>query len=489
MIEFEQEFQRRASQIPHHGLGLSVDVYSPNLFELLDALSAQNLSYGYLEVFQAPEQALQTVKARLPHAVLECHAEGLWVTQPHVWEAYPVHASIRETAVHLRTLGCSWFNQECASKQIAGYSFGTYLPPLFTRTSAEVTARNAVRLQSEMDAMCTDSWKASPLLLLETPPLTYFGVGDLTYSEYFRVLTQNASCGLVLDIGHVWTVYRYTGQWRSQTIEEFLQEFLAVFPLSRVVQIHLAGLAIHPNDVETSPDIDRPPPAWIDTHGAPIPDILFNMLDQVLAHPRLVHLKGLAMEVDTKSIPAIMDEYGRFTQQYSCRGHHTKHEFGERLVQTSSKEEVSTRLSGPDSSSITDLLAQYDIYVQLVRGNTLPESFPLLSTLGDGELERYREIYLPCEILEWGGDLREMFPRTIARLSDLGIPLFKFFEFWFVGPRPNDKPFDFFLLKIERFVEFVEAEAPSVSEAVNQEASELRAGYQLANTIGEKSVW
>ena len=48
----EEEFSRRLEQIPPHGLGLSVDVYSPDLLSLLGVLRERQVLPSYLEVFQ-----------------------------------------------------------------------------------------------------------------------------------------------------------------------------------------------------------------------------------------------------------------------------------------------------------------------------------------------------------------------------------------------------------------------------------------------------
>ncbi len=49
----EQEFQRRAAHIPPHGVGLSVDIYAPDVFELVDALEAAGIQHYYLDVIKA----------------------------------------------------------------------------------------------------------------------------------------------------------------------------------------------------------------------------------------------------------------------------------------------------------------------------------------------------------------------------------------------------------------------------------------------------
>ena len=81
MLRAYQNFLHRVSKIHFHGIGLSLDVYSPYLFELVEQFAHQGLSYGYLEVFKASQQDLKEVRSRLPSTLLEYHADGLWVTE------------------------------------------------------------------------------------------------------------------------------------------------------------------------------------------------------------------------------------------------------------------------------------------------------------------------------------------------------------------------------------------------------------------------
>ena len=48
----ESEFTQRASQITPHGLGLSVDVYSPDVILLAQRLHNEGLQPGYMEIFK-----------------------------------------------------------------------------------------------------------------------------------------------------------------------------------------------------------------------------------------------------------------------------------------------------------------------------------------------------------------------------------------------------------------------------------------------------
>src|SRR5262245_9610272 len=114
MAAIDREFLRRVPPIPHHGLGLSLDVYHPDLFALLTALEQHGVSFGYLEVFKASAQALTEVRRRLPGALLEYHAEGLWVTQPDFMSRYPVEVEVSAAAEQVRALGSWWANYEGA---------------------------------------------------------------------------------------------------------------------------------------------------------------------------------------------------------------------------------------------------------------------------------------------------------------------------------------------------------------------------------------
>jgi len=479
----EQEFRRRAAAIAPHGLGLSVDVYTPDVFALLGALEEAEAQADYLEIFRASLPAVQTVRQHCASLPLEFHAEGLWMTQPDWQQAYPAARELDAIAAQLRTLGSRWMTHECAAKQMAGYSFGTYLPPLFTRAGAIVTARNLVSAQSRLDHGAGSSVGDGPLILLEMPPWTYFGLGDLSVPEFFRMITDRAACGLVLDIGHLWTVYRYSGVWRKRSLQGWVAQFLDAFPLERVVQIHVAGLAEHEAAGSAHDKVagNDELPFWIDAHGAPIPPVLFDMLEQVLAHPRLTQLKGLALEVDTKPVPVVVEEFREFRER-----------FGEDFCSSRDRQgnEAPVEVSAsPVDECVGDAAAlrrNYEAYARLAAGQD-EALMPMLAGEPD-ELNRYRHEYLPHEILHWGGALTDMFPATCRELERAGIALERFVQFWFRESRPVETPYDFFLLKIERFVAFVREALPDSQGAVEREADSLRGDYEtVCDQVGSEA--
>jgi uncharacterized protein len=76
-----------------------------------------------------------------------------------------------------------------------------------------------------------------------------------------------------------------------------------------------------------------------------------------------------------------------------------------------------------------------------------------------------------------------MFPQTCLALLGRDICLTEFVVFWFRLPRPITQSYDFFLLKIERFLEFVTERAPDVRGCVQQECDMLRLAYAQANEV------
>jgi uncharacterized protein len=480
----QQDFQCRLRKIPALRMGLSVDVYTPDLFNLVNRLRERDLQPGYLEVFKATTTTLTTVRQAIPDIPLAYHGEGLWITQPDLQASSFFQQDVGEMVRHLNSLNSLWLNHECALKQMAGYSFGTYVPPLYTPLSARVVAGNIATVQEALDRQGSRADGTSPLFLLEMPPLTYFAAGTISIPAFFRLVATSVSCGLVLDIGHLWTVYRYTAACRQISLERFVQEFLDEFPLERVVEIHIAGLACHESFGE--PRGKEGLPEWIDAHAAPIPAILFGILEQVLAHSNLVSLRAVALEVDTKPIEMIVDEYAEAVRRFSLLVQQT-------IARGTALDQLYGLMSRPAlvgepvcQSDRQQLCDDYARYAQILSGRASPTGPEWQEVAAETSgFTRYRTSYVPHEILHWGGDLTEMFPQTCPLLAERRVELIEFVTFWFRSPRPLMHSYDFFLLKIERFFEFVMERAPDIRGCVQQECDLLRLAYAQANEVGE----
>jgi uncharacterized protein (UPF0276 family) len=476
------EFRQRVEGIAFQGIGLSVDAYSPDIFELMDSLGAGSMTPGYLEVFRAATPMLLAIRRRYPSISLPYHAEGLWWTEPD-WRERPGTAKELELVVEQASaLGSPWINHECASKRLGPYAFGTYLPPLFTSDSARVVARHVAVAQEIVDRALGRGRGDGPLVLLELPPLTYFRAGDLDAAAFFAEIAQGCPCGLVLDIGHLWTHYRYSAATSRIALPEFIAGFLDEFPLERVVEIHVAGLSAHPVVPDDPIALHADLPLWLDDHAAPIPEILFDMLEQVLSRPNLSSLRGVGLEVDTKPVKLISHEFEQFLLRFgntvdACRRQALEHTLSSDPLRTPA---LSVTTGTPRSDERLSETARR--YADLIVGLPGPNgAIPMLPDCDEAPFRWYREGYLPHEILFWGGDLRSMFPRTCERLREAACPFEDFVAFWLACREELLAPFDFFLLKLERFTRFVLTRCPEAGELVRQEAAELRDAYEAAN--------
>lgn len=482
MTNVDQEFVNRASHIPGLGLGLSVDVYSPDLGEVMRGLGDDGLSCAYLEVFEAPAPVLSKVRDRWPAIPLAYHADGLWVTEPRFETCYGLRDEMANTVAQLKALNSLWLTQECATKQIAGYAFGTYLPPFLSDVSARVTACNIALIQRQLDDEWSSDSLPAPLFLLETPPLSYFLRGHCSYQEFFREVVSHVSCGLVFDVGHIWTVFRYGPGTRFSSFKQFLKAFLPEFPLERVVQIHLAGLAPHCTHTHRALDSAHSCPLWLDAHGAPIPLELFEGLDLILADARLASLRGLALEVDTKDPALIRQEFEDFRRRFEWW---KPTESWSKAVADGNRQHVSCAPPvAPLHKDIENLVCHYDAYIREVTGRSAVGSDRQLcepncdaaATIG-----YYVQDYLPHEILEWGGNIREMFPKTMQIVNQEGVLLDDFVQWWFDSPRTAHDPYDFFLIKIDQFLSFIAQRLPCALDIARREAEDLQIAYARAN--------
>ncbi len=483
---YHSEFLRRLGTIPVHGLGLSVDIHAPDLASLRRSLQERQVPPAYLEVFRSTPMALASIMKEAGDGLLTYHGEGLWVTQPEMADSTAFALEISETAEQLMILQSAWLNHECATKYLAGYHYGTYLPPLYTPLSAKVVADNTRLIQHLLDQQCRLANGSTPLVLLEMPPLTYFVAGTMSIPHFFQLASEQAPCGLVLDVGHLWTVFRYSGAHRAMSLTRFVKKFLDEFPMDRVVEIHVAGLALHESHRTLASRLrdgmgDDALPAWIDNHAAPIPTVLFEMLDQILDHPQLTSLKGLALEVDTKPVGLIVDEFAEFSRRYGALFDRLNN-----AEQAGPDFEVRSVSEGPRATPAAQTLeAAYDRYARVLTGKTEPVGTEWShDQAGIQDLELYRSIYLPYEILHWGGKMEDMFVESCRRLTERDVSLDEFVAFWFSEPRSLSGTYDFFLLKVERFVEFVHEVAPELQGIAEREAKELRRAYRFANEPG-----
>ncbi|MCW9043675.1 MAG: DUF692 domain-containing protein [Pseudopelagicola sp.] len=105
-------------------------------------------------------------------------------------------------------------------------------------------------------------------MLLENPS-SYLAFAESTWSEpdFLREVARRTGCGLLLDVNNVFV--------SATNLAYDPRAYIADFPLNAVGEIHLGG---HDEDQD-----EHGAPLLIDSHGAPIVDPVWALLDHTLA--------------------------------------------------------------------------------------------------------------------------------------------------------------------------------------------------------------
>jgi len=104
-------------------------------------------------------------------------------------------------------------------------------------------------------------------MLLENPS-SYLAFAESTFSEtdFLAELVRRTGCGLLLDVNNVFV--------SSTNLDVSPQTYIDAYPLSAVGEIHVGG---HDEDYD-----DTGAPLLIDSHGAPVVDPVWALLDYTL---------------------------------------------------------------------------------------------------------------------------------------------------------------------------------------------------------------
>ena len=255
------------SEIPTLGIGLAADVAGamPNFRNFLGAVEdpIDYLSFG----------AHHVQKARIAHYVDDLIQSDL----PMVFHPINLNVAIEdaEDESTLRKIveiaeysNAVWAGQDVGVWSYDGQYLGAYLiPAIFDEESVREATRKTLLLNQELPCP----------FLIENPPVS-FSLETMHKLDFMRLVSEEADCGIVLDVGHLIGYQQATGRAMDDMP-------LDRFPFHRVVEIHMAGLQFSQigNDLNI-----------IDQHYSPVHDLCWEFLDKYA--DQMSNLKGITLE-------------------------------------------------------------------------------------------------------------------------------------------------------------------------------------------------
>ena len=197
-----------------------------------------------------------------PHAQLRALSERFPLSVHGV--ALSIGGEAPPDPAHLARLKhlLGWLNPASFSEHLAWSTHSTHylndlLPLPYTAATLARVAGHIDRVQDTLGRR----------MLLENPS-SYLAFTESTFSEpdFLAELARRTGCGLLLDVNNVFV---------SATNLGFSpQGYIDAFPLAQVGEIHLGG---HAPDTD-----DHGAPLLIDSHGAPVADPVWSLLDHTL---------------------------------------------------------------------------------------------------------------------------------------------------------------------------------------------------------------
>lgn len=144
------------------------------------------------------------------------------------------------------------YSEHLSFSSLDGAQSYELLPVPLTKNMAQIIADKTNRLQ---DILKRD-------IILENPTFYYMPYAEISEIEFINTLLEKSNAKLLLDVNNVYV--------NAHNHKFCAKEFLNSINLDRVSYIHIAGHA------------ERYDGIWIDTHGMPVKDEVFNLLEFVL---------------------------------------------------------------------------------------------------------------------------------------------------------------------------------------------------------------
>jgi uncharacterized protein (UPF0276 family) len=191
-------------------------------------------------------------------------------------------ALLGELKQFLHGLGARWYSDHLCLTHADGVELHDLLPLPFSEDAVE---RASHRIRAVRDRL------ELPIAVENVSAYARMPGGEMEEPDFVRAVVEQADCHLLLDVNNVYV--------NSQNFGFDPDLYIDSLPLDRVVQIHMAGHRVEPDGL------------LIDTHGAPIIDPVYALLERTL--PKLGKPVPVLLERD-HSIPPLVEleaELGR----------------------------------------------------------------------------------------------------------------------------------------------------------------------------------
>jgi uncharacterized protein (UPF0276 family) len=163
-----------------------------------------------------------------------------------------------------------YWSEHIAFTRAGGIDIGHLAPLPWTEEALDVLCRNIAEVQRRIPR---------PFILENITYATILPGAEMSEGEFLARLTERTGCGLLLDVTNLYT--------NAVNFGLDVGEMLDAFPMEHVVQLHFAGGEWYDG-------------VLIDTHGAPTPEPVWELLAEVL---RRAPVKGVILERDENLPP------------------------------------------------------------------------------------------------------------------------------------------------------------------------------------------
>lgn len=287
-------------------------------------------------------------------------------------------------------------NSECAT--------GFLLPPLQTAKTMEHAVENIRAFKSKL-----------PVPFAFETGVNYLSPqqGEMSDGAFFAAISEQADCGILLDLHNLWC--------NERNGRQSILDVIGNLPLERIWEIHLAG----------GDELDG---YWLDSHSGLVPDALMKLAAEVVPH--LPNLRAINFELMPEyiaakkiSTEAILDQIRRMRELWSRRIPYGR-ELRNRTRITKEPESTNS-LGSPQAWERT--------LGQLVVGQPSNDRFP-------NEIERdrgihiYRQLVVKVRAGMFVGSLKFTYRYLVLMLGEPSV-LELMEEFWRGSP-PNLFPGD-----------------------------------------------